>query len=97
MRMPADDGGVASSRTINREVLDVVDDINANPGNFQCSGLGQLLSPNAIVDIAPNRLRASNLAKVVEDRRSIEPLARALKVSVTPILDCHYQKTPRVP
>jgi hypothetical protein len=64
--MPADDGGETSSGNIDRKVIDVVDDVNANPTNFYRSGLGQLLSPDAIVDIAPNRHDRSNLAKVIK-------------------------------
>jgi hypothetical protein len=64
--MPADDGGVTSSGSINGEVIDVVDDEKANPTNFHRSGLGQPLSPDASVNIPPNRCHGSNLVKVIE-------------------------------
>jgi len=67
--MPADDGRVTTSGSINGEVIDVVNDENANPANFHRSGLGQSLSPNAMVDITPNRRDRSNLQKTVEDLR----------------------------
>jgi hypothetical protein len=65
--MPADDGGVTGSGNINREITDVVDDVKPNPTNFHRSGLGQPFSPDASVDIAPNRRDRSNLTKIVED------------------------------
>ena len=54
---------------MHREVIDVVDDENANPANFHRSGLGQSLSPDTMVDIAPNRRDGSNLTKTVKDLR----------------------------
>jgi hypothetical protein len=47
--------------SINREVIDVVDDENTNLANFHRSGLGQPLSLDATVDIASNRHDRSNL------------------------------------
>ena len=69
--MPADDGGVTSSGSIDGEIINVVDDINANVANFQCSGVRQPLSPNPSVDIAPNLHDRSNLTKLVEDLRLV--------------------------
>jgi hypothetical protein len=65
--MPADDGGVTSSGSINGKVVDVVNDENTNPANFHSSGVRQPLSPTAMVDIASNRQDGCNLAKFVED------------------------------
>jgi hypothetical protein len=63
--MTADDDGATSSGST-REVIDVVYDVNTNPAKFHCSGLGQLLSPDAIVDISPNRHDRCNLADFIE-------------------------------
>src|ERR1700693_1928247 len=64
--MPADDSGVTSSGSINGEIINVVDDENANPANFQSSGLRQPLGPNPSVDISPNRHDGGNLRQFVE-------------------------------